>query len=53
MVARVKAAPAAEDALTAAVASAVAQVSGHALAELKVLARAGIASKSTAYRGRL
>jgi hypothetical protein len=53
MVAQVKAAPAVEDALTAAVASAVAQVSGHALAELKVLARAGLASRSTAYRGRL
>ena len=45
--------PSVVDALTAALASAVAQVSGHALAELKVLAREMIARRSTAYRGRL
>ena len=36
-----------------ALAAAVAQVSGHALAELKVLAREMDARRSTAYRGRL
>lgn len=50
---RVNEAPSAIDGLTAALASAVAQASGHALAELKVLPRAGTARGSTAYRGRL
>ena len=43
--------PSAVDALTAAIASAVARVSGQALAELKILARATTAPRSTAYRG--
>ncbi len=50
---RVNESPSAIDALTAALASAVGQVSGHALAELKVLTRNMVARKSTAYRGRL
>lgn len=50
---RVNETPSVVDALTAAMASAVALVSGHALAELKVLARETIARRSTAYRGRL
>lgn len=50
---RVNEAPSVVDALTSAFASAVGQVSGHALAELKVLARDMIARRSTAYRGRL
>ena len=50
--ARVSEAPFAVDALTAAVASAVAKVSGYALAELKILARAMRPARSTPYRGR-
>lgn len=50
---RVRQAPSIVDALTAAVASAVARVSGNALAELKLAARAGVAPGRTAYRGRL
>jgi hypothetical protein len=51
---RVLEVPSVVDALTAAVASAVARVSGHALAELKILARAtGLPQRSTAYRGRV
>ncbi len=50
---RVNETPSVVDALTAAMASAVAQVSGQALAELKVLPREMIARRSTAYRGRL
>ncbi|HVH41619.1 MAG TPA: hypothetical protein VM925_04730 [Labilithrix sp.] len=49
---RVNEAPSAVDALTAAVAAAVARVSGNALAELKIAARAMTASGSTPYRGR-
>jgi hypothetical protein len=50
---RVNESPSVIDALTHAFAAAVSQVSGNALAELKVLARAMIARRSTAYRGRL
>ena len=51
---RVNEAPSAVDALTAAVASAVARVSGNALAELKILGRAnGSRARTTAYRGRV
>ena len=49
--ARVRETPSVTDALTAAVASAVARVSGNALAELKVLPRAHPARKSP-YRDR-
>ncbi len=52
MAARVNDAPSAVDALTAAVASAVAKVSGNALAELKILGRAQAPARSTPYRGR-
>jgi hypothetical protein len=46
--------PSVVDALTTAIASAVARVSGHALAELKILARTtGQPPRSTAYRGRV
>ena len=52
--ARVLELPSVVDALTAAVASAVATASGHALAELKILARTtGLPPRSTAYRGRV
>ncbi|MBX3261946.1 MAG: hypothetical protein KIS78_00020 [Labilithrix sp.] len=51
--ARVTEVPSVVDALTAAVASAVARVSGNALAELKILARAARAARSTPYRGRI
>jgi hypothetical protein len=47
------AAPSVVDALTAAIAAAVAQLSGQALAELNVLPREKNARRSTAYRGRL
>ena len=50
---RVNETPSAVDALTAAIAAAVAHVSGQALAELKILPRAMIARASTPYRGRL
>lgn len=50
---RVTEAPSVVDALTAALAAAVAQVSGHALAELKVLSREMAPRRSTAYRGRV
>lgn len=50
---RVTDAPSAVDALTQAFAGAVGQVSGNALAELKILPRETIARRSTAYRGRL
>lgn len=50
---RVNEAPSVVDALTHAFAGAVSQVSGHSLAELKVLAREMVARRSTAYRGRL
>ena len=50
--ARVNEVPSVVDALTAAVASAVAKVSGNALAELKILGRATALPRSTPYRGR-
>ncbi|MBX3200027.1 MAG: hypothetical protein KF894_17965 [Labilithrix sp.] len=50
--ARVIEIPSVIDALTAAVAAAVARVSGNALAELKVVARATRPARSTPYRGR-
>ncbi len=51
---RVNEAPSAVDALTAAVASAVAKVSGNALAELKILGRAnGGPARASPYRGRI
>lgn len=49
---RVERAPSAVDALTAAVASAVAKVPGNALAELALEARTGRPSSATPYRGR-
>ena len=49
---RVNETPAVVDALTAAVASAVAKVSGNALAELKILGRAAGSARATPYRGR-
>jgi len=49
---RVREVPSVADALTAALAGAVAQASGNALAELKILAR-DIAPRSTPYRGRM
>ena len=52
LAARVNEAPSVVDALTAAVASAVAKVSGNALAELKILGRAAGPARATPYRGR-
>jgi hypothetical protein len=51
--ARIGEAPWVADALTAAVAAAVAKVSGNALAELKILPRRTAGPRATAYRGRL
>lgn len=51
--ARVIEAPFVVDALTAAIASAVAQVPGNALSELEVVARAMTRARSTPYRGRV
>jgi hypothetical protein len=50
---RVRAAPSVVDALTAALASALSDAPGHALAELEILARSGPPPQRTAYRGRL
>lgn len=50
---RVNEAPSVVDALTAAIASAIARVSGQSLAELKILARAGNVTRETPYRGRM
>jgi hypothetical protein len=50
--ARVNETPSAVDALTAALASVVARVSGNALAELKILGRTTARPHSTPYRGR-
>lgn len=51
--ARVKESPGTVDALTAAIAAAIARVSGQALAELKIFAREMVARRSTPYRGRV
>jgi hypothetical protein len=49
---RVKEVPSVVDSLTAAVASAVGNVAGSSLAELKILGR-DLPPRSTAYRGRM
>ncbi|MBX3205521.1 MAG: hypothetical protein KF764_10665 [Labilithrix sp.] len=51
--ARVVEIPSVVDALTAVVAASVARVSGNALAELKILARAERHARTTPYRGRV
>jgi hypothetical protein len=51
--AAIEAAPSVVDALTAAVASAIALVSGNALAELTIEPRATLPARTTPYRGRV